>query len=646
MPHVTIFPKVNSVRLFPIDNTNAPQYNTRQFDSAAYVDSLEPYQTPIPYRQKVLFIDQLTVMVHTQSNDPMDPTFNTPVLKLFNSEMVPVDAVNPSIGVAPVNKGTIRAPFNNFTDPVSGVVTELVSTLWVFQLGDYLDPSADNGIYYLHLSNTDAFGNEAIFISDPILLFGVTADTFRDTKLIEASNDTNKAEVILDGWLDDYRPSFAIRVESDIREFEIKGAYIGMLQQDYQQLQLNAQSWRTWNLNIGTVSAGVPKQLWEMVAKFMECDNVRIDGKFFIFDNNNSGGGGGTAAWKVTDSQTKGLIHAKLPIRERWNSESAFVANIVDLFTSPGELVDGSWISAFPYAVSAVVLTDGITTVTVPAQVFYNADDEAQYLNYLQTTIKVDTYHLTGDFSFNDGEWKYSNGTYETYTGSVVFVLTKYFSFVLDINGPWGFLLRQSGFLNCNIVDWGDVDAWPYSVNQYRYFGTPSVHTQSHAYATGLFYKTVHVFHNDLFDYFGVTDYANAKMTTDPGGVNMDGVFPTELLTFAIQDQNFFGEPVNLPITMCPLLQQVSIRRSNVGGFSPEIFTTAYNDLTAISFDRNTLFSSDVDLVFNNFYNNSAFAHAGALFNIAVQTPSAPPTSASLTARTILAGAGWTILTD
>lgn len=118
----------------------------------------------------------------------------------------------------------------------------------------------------------------------------------------------------------------------------------------------------------------------------------------------------------------------------------------------------------------------------------------------------------------------------------------------------------------------------------------------------------------------------------------------TETITIANQQ---IGLVTNMVIEELSNLTILSLGANQIPSFSPALFLGNFPDLTAIILSNNNLSSTQVDDIFNFLYANSPeLLSTTGVINTTPQTPAAPPTTASLTARNAFIAAGWTLITD
>lgn len=343
--------------MYPATSMRRPIDAAINFGQAAYINSLLPQQSILPYEHKRLFTDTISIQIKTQANSRALPGigifsylnlaqlhvcnsvvgangYPTPGNKIsaFESDFNPVL----SAGYYPIVSGSPfwgiqNALYDIYTDPITGAKTSLTTYMWQFQFGSYLNSATDSGTYFLRFDYLDVNGNITPWYSEPIFVFGTDAQiTFPDTLEFESANAINKNDIIIDGWFNNPAsfPSFYTRVEADILEYEPKGIYLGFLQQDYLAETTYTKSWEIWSLNIGSTRQGVPKEMFRILAKFMEMDYILINNQYYIYDIASGGSPSPTSAWKMDKARWKGLYTGSIPIRYKYENQFYVGSNI------------------------------------------------------------------------------------------------------------------------------------------------------------------------------------------------------------------------------------------------------------------------------------------------------------------------------
>lgn len=328
---VTNFPKLNDFRFHMETPETNVLYNTFSFDEASLADSILNWQQANAYAQKKIFPDLCTIMVHTQANTGIPLPY--PDLDLLNSRKETIA----NLSVSPFTRGAQQISGYVDTNPYAGVVTQLNSYLWAFAFSDLLTAATDSGIYYLRLSNNSADGLVAErYITEPILVYGANAFSFPECVLIQSQNNSNRAAQwwITSGWDGDYLPTAQHRVEAHTRPYSPKGIYVGMLEQEYQPLLLNAQNYRSFTLDLGGQSQGVPDYIYEKIGEAVITDYWTKDGITYEADVTDTDASI-KQLWKGRQPEPSQLGWYTLQIRERFNSQYVSRKTVVSPCTCP-----------------------------------------------------------------------------------------------------------------------------------------------------------------------------------------------------------------------------------------------------------------------------------------------------------------------
>lgn len=634
---ITLVAKASTYRFYPVNAPVNTNQNFVQFDQASYDRTRMEWQTPKVYTQKNTFADPVTLLVHTQANYVGDAT-PYPGLNVYKLDGTLVGVLN----VFPFTKGAQQAE----NVEVDGV--QLNSYAFTFTWGQIfttygLDPLIDNGLFYLEIVNTAIDGTtELIHRSEPVMVF----DSFPNTVLITAYNNINKAAqyTLCNGWDDEaYNPLFALRVEGYPEQYEQNGILIGYLQQAYLQQQLRGQNFRTFKLNLGGISTGVPDYVVEKTSELMVMDYFEVDYKGFII--NNAGGNDGSVKpiWKKTGGVTGSQLNWwECPIRERNNYANATIVTLpipdVTIFTSPWEGTGGFiyyWLLPF-------TMQQGGSAITFPSFISY--DEAGEDINLVALNDYGTAMGMTGNF-YRDADYviKYQQGTGESWSLLTPTELyTDYFTVTNDITAPSSTAefsyVGASGSANTVKmgIDWGDT-AGVVDVVITADFAVS--HNVPHTYLlTGT--KVAFVFHNNKCGLIYFTDTTGCKFK------ELGGNMQSALTSVSIKNCTNVTTPLPmLPVAVCTNLQLLTVINTNVDAFD-DLLTTAFPTLSVVDLSANKLTSTAIDQAFNDFYSATATTVTAGVFKTNAQSPLAFPTGASLTARNFLtATRSWTVTT-
>lgn len=627
---VTEFPKINFHRFYPANFVPNPNLGFIQFDQTSFYDTIKPWQTREHYYQKATFQDKIVVMVNTQVNESgSGPTLN--IYKEDGTLFIPLEDPN---------KGSQTVAGNVYTDPTTGETTDLVCSLWSYSWADFgLDPSTDSGIYYLQLNNNfDFYGLSENWESEPILLYNDQPETI----LFEASYDTNKNDVLINGWDGDFYPVFYHRIEADIRKYEPQGYQYSYLQQDYMQLTQQSANWRTWELRLGYQNK-IPDYLIEKATYVVTADNLLIAGKWFV--RKDSGNDGIGNMWEKQEDDTYPMSQASTLIRERFANENVLVSTTVSLW--------GTY--SFPFASTPILLRsqESVNTVTIPTRIYFDSDDIVSMVDYLNSnTLDNNQY---GYYTTNGQQIVYVNAPGETwYVLDAGTVLTEYLKMFTYYDGSASLV----NDLNCNsgsiiIADYGNVAMFPYNL----YYNTTTTPSLTNVLPAGTYTRTI--FHNNRVNNFymgGGFSAAGAYATNTNACFSSGSYFPSSTkliqITFGLFYGGWGGFNVDIQNAVAAAqdnLETLDLNNMLLGTSTNTLFTMGnYSALNYIDLSGNCLTASDMDTMINGLYTNSTYVTTGAIMDLSGQVnpitlfpTGAVPSAASLAARTAMAAAGW-----
>jgi len=618
---VGLFPLVGDFRFTLIDGHTTPYSDIsgfKQFDQAPNNQSDLPWQMPRPYSQKRAQTDMCSIMLQTN--------------RVGASPKVPsVVVTNGTVSVPLLSTylfGAQRITGNTDTAP-DGTVTPLDSFLWRFSFSML---GFTTGIHYITVR---IYGDEAEteyrdYISEPIYVY----DYFPNTTLIESTYYVNRKSegVIAGGWAGLTGVTFQQRVEGFPIGYEPESVNVGYLQQDYLRLQQLAQSWRTWIYALGGISTGVPAYIHEKVSKLFEADYFQIDGKAFALNNQENGSV--TRLWKTTAPNTANTRWATIPIRERYSNQWVFRTET----PTPDLLIIDP--DSYPYALIPWVLDTGFSTVLIPAAV---VDDPAA-----QTALVGFWNGLTTEGTFYEsGGAIYFNSTVGTPSifGDFEALYTYFTAFYSGsaTGGSNGF--RYGGTAAKMVVDWNDAGAVEYCGN------VPSATTISHSFAaTANPSYNVRFFHNNKVINLTWNEAGVLYPVVDVFLYDHSGDLPAFMTSFMVGNCSQYGTLSYLLsfANSANWIQSIQIEFCSNYTIVPWLNISMPN-LIGINLRGNQLTSAVVDGVFNDFVTNvwNGTTPSGVI-NTKQNPPyiAAPPTAASLTSRTSLTTALWSLTTD
>lgn len=619
---IGLFPKVGDFRF-----TEVSQFDTEyslvsgfyQFDQRPLNDSTQWWQTDKRYYIKKANTDMCTVMVQTNTID------TTPI---YPDLYIEGNGVTYPLNLATFQRGAQRIVGNNYTDPVTGTSYPLDSFMWQFLFSMFIGDNA--GVFRLRMRIYGDVGLTTYqdFVSDDIMVY----PKWDGCTLVQATYNTNRSSegVIVSGW--DTEAIFNHRVEGQPMEYKPKANYISYLQQNYLNRQLNVNSWRTFKFRLGDIGTGVPAYKVEAISKAFEADNFWIDGKPFILDVDNSTGL--QSLWDMDDPEASNLMWASTPIREKYANQNVFATET----PTPDLLIIDP--DSYPYALIPWYLSTGFSSVAIPASVVDDPTAQTALVAYWNTLTTEGTFYESGGSI-------YFNSTVGTPSifGDFEALYTYFTAFYSGsaTGGSNGF--RYAGTAAKMVVDWNDGT----SVDYYGNVTAATTVTHSFAATVNPSYD-VRYFHNNLIPEITWNETGGGYPVVDVFVYDHSGDMPAFMTSFVVSNCSQYGLlGSNVDFTACAnWILSIQIR-SCINYTSAPWATISMPNLDAINLGRNGFNSTSVDAFFNDFVTNvwnGTLASGVIDIAQAPASPPAPPTAASLTSRTLLTTALWSLTTD
>ena len=297
---------------------------------ASYGEQLMDWQPRLPYNQKALFTDNISLQFHCGYSSSLATTLSAAV---YITDYLGNVIAGVDLNTAPYLKGVQTISGNTFTFPNGGVNVPLKSYQWAFTFGDFPSEIPDGGDYYVKLvvSLTDIHGTTTSeYFSEVIRL----TDSHPDTKLFQYLYNTNIASknIVNSGWFNDYptnsQPytlSFSLRSEAYINLFSPKVINVGYSQQNYQQVQIKTRQVTTYTLKVGEISIGIPYYMLQKLTEALLADTLYIDNFAYIVYNP-QGQTSLSDMWKIKDSDISPLVFAQTAIMLVSESQNALVS--------------------------------------------------------------------------------------------------------------------------------------------------------------------------------------------------------------------------------------------------------------------------------------------------------------------------------
>jgi hypothetical protein len=618
MSLVTQIPLLNDLRFAP-DKNQLPQFHMKHFDDVLFNESIADWQTNIDYFRPVELGDRITIMIHTQNNDITHP--NPPVVEILDEYLNVIINLN-TVSAGAFYKGIITYPGNYYEDVL------MDTSLWTGKAVNIFAGQPE-GYYYFRITNyTEGEEQQEFYFSEPIWL----KETHEDTAIIKYGNITSRQDIVMTGF--PVTPQFSFRVQCDIRPPVPVANFIAYTDVAFDQHMLSATSLDSFELTIGGYH-GVPHYVMQKISAIFCADWRTIDGKRFDYNDPNSSNTGTSTAPIIqisTPNILYPLVTGKVPIKRTDNRDAyTFVSNKIRLWDSPG---------VYPYVLMPFFnMQSSTTTLIGKIVVFEDAGAEAAYLAYLQGQFSNDN-DIYGSFTEVAGGFFYENAEGETFTENPIPTCTTFLT-----------IAQTTAAANCYskfdfsggemIIDWNDATT-PLVEWVQAFSGTT---TASHKYATAG-NQSIRVFTDNQTVTMVMYPYVAAPSAL----VTISGKISTALQYFSIYGYDLSAY-ANMDFTfllpVMPGLNQLVIS-CNINAFFPALFSgLAVGSMTHITFvnlSQNKLPTGEVNAAINRF--KDAFGRPGGTFYIKFQTPPAPPNGSSAAARTALAAASWSVITD
>lgn len=622
MARIVRFAALNPIQF--AEGSKAAKYNTKYFDEGwNYSATVKDYEDNKPYLHPVRFSDVISLQVliapidisavlaltNTPASTAIPALVNYPVIDLLDKNNNVIDtAITPSEGH--VIQGF---EFGNNTEDAC-----------VFQFNFTLGYSFDlstQGVYRLRFKANYDDAESPSYTYHYSEWLDVKAE-HPGTVLIQYNNTIND----FDTYFEQLHPRFAKRIKGDVHTYEPGAVVTGYANQTEVFTQLSSVPFDTFLFT----AISVPDFELKKLNHIFSCDKLKIDGKLFSRDDG--------AKWEVQRPDTHPLKGISVKLRAGTNTHSQDTVSKRTYFEWVGYTTP-KWYhrpQLNNFIGQLIILREDVIVEDTPG-----GEALADALN-----DEAPGYFLEGTFGF-DGRLYYDNADGENFYAGLDKIMAGIMNIEVTIpadNTPF-FFTSKGGYLG---LDWGDD-----SLNFY----TPptGAFSPQHTFATAGDY-TLRMFHDGPAS--GTTQLIFQQQQVVPPTrmiTNITGLAPWALqvfsMTFADLDSSF---DMSFLQKTWATLKQLTISDCNmthpfIGNLWNYGTPVKWGVLKQIDFRFNKLSATGVDAALNQWFNNNNgiyYIFVPMAFKIEGQSPSAPPTSASLTARNIGSGAGWTITTD
>jgi len=561
-----------------------PLYHGQQFRADWFELSQLWWQRKVKYNQKWELTDNITIQF-------LVPNSNVTSVKLevidCNAKVVADIALDTSQGVLPDSAMYQYKLRLTDYDLGEGKYCFLVTV-------DYSVPNVDK-----------------LYISEPFF----AREVWNYTKLIEYNHDRNEYNALFG-----LSPNFSIRVEA---EFEYAGVeYTDNTYVDQQNRTdlLHAELVRVFELRVGAKTKyssepGVPMWLMDILAHIFLLRFTSVNGKQVVRPNGE--------AFDITTRTPTPLSTAVLRVYES-NPAETTEAGTADLFIAST--------ATYPYALSPLRMTDGVTTVELtgmqPVEILSGADETA-LLASLNAVMGI-----TGTFSIQAGDIIYANGPTEAFNSASGITFASHSE--VTITTGTSVTTYQYAFLDAShVLSYGSTVEYVQ--------GPPMVLTSKTI--TGLAASTatdVRFYHNNNFNTLRFGTQAVLSRLTSVTSL------PSNLVSLRIQDQDIPAFNLEVLNGSGNTLSQFILRSSNVESFTGTAWATPlpqFANLTLLDISDNLLDDGALEIITVGYTDNASYAHAGT-WVMENQTPPAPPNVPTAASVGYLISAGWAVYTD
>lgn len=609
---------LNGIRFVPMDITVPAIYNSPDFDKEWFYEAIKPWQTKVRYTQKVQSSDPFRMQLWTNAD-------NNKTLTVLNCS-----------GASVVSKNFALNPMAP-TVSDSGIAYSVYDVIDNGMWNDILT-SDGSAVYYILIQLQNVGGSEKLsFISEPIYL----KEKHENTLFIEYQNSYNKDSIVFEQT----NLVLGMRVEGSVTEFMPTVNRTVFEDQGYNKVQLSGTATRQWKAIFGADTSAIPDYMTDKLNHIFACDRLRIDGTNYSQIDG--------SALEIDREDVYPLVSASIVLGEPDNMKNSQY--------SGGALTVIEDMN-FPFCLFKFSLGEGdMPSYIIPQPIEFTVNNTTGYLNYLNSSALDQG--LSGTFSKVGNSLIYTLGSGEYFNTAITQILTdpilvnctnfqdltantSSITFKLGSQAPIAATnIPYALFGNNDIVSeklaYGYITSTelPGSEKQFdittnfppsssnvvvRIYTTPDINT---LWITG---ARVH----DITQW---PDKIREVVILGSHEIESFSIYPT----MSPYRETLF----NFSIVDCPNLTDFGVMSPN----STTIQGICLNLKHIYCWNGTALTSANVDKFINSvilavYY--SGYNVSGSDFKFSGQNPTAPPTSASQSARNYIVNAGGSLLTD
>lgn len=602
-------PPVNPIRFVEKDQSFTDEYGHKPYGSASYLDSRSSNDATEPYYQPFKKNNILMLQIHRA-----------------NAASTKVNFYSAETGVKLHTVTISNPPLILAANIVPGTVDEqLYIQLMALQPATYSQLD-DHDLVWIEIEINFGTATKYMLSVAPIYLF-TENDEF--SKIVYSCN-TNKFDCFWANRNPLYYPVFTFYIEAERTERDSAFEHL-----TYDEMNGTVEELHSNVRDQYTFRAAGPDFMLDILDRALACDNKTIDDRVYTLKEVGEKSGKGTAQTKeYTLTEPDDAI------------KYTFVNRVVELWERPG----------YPYAVGNLTLQDASgRTIRLDARILDDSTDETALLSTLNgLALNVAS---SGTFTESSGTFLFTNGTgeaFEVVTDVQVMTTELELSVNVATNGTTYKHLSSfpDNFDHYHIINYGEGTTIAFDELHASVSGTL---TASHLYATSGNY-TIRVFHKNEDTIFNATALTGAPKITD-----IDGDMSSTMERIYLRNQDFSGlAAIDLSFiapskdTLTTLVIENSGLDAITSGWAsglvvgvPPNWYRPFYRIGFVSLANNTLSDTEIDTFINELHGSTRWQPgAGKTLNVKFQTPAAPPTGASLTARNAFIAGLWTVFTD
>lgn len=629
MSIIVRFPSINPYRFAEVDAVfPGDRWGYPAFGDALQIDATRPGQVREQYYQKLGLNDPVCIHYHRGRTGDNTNITNPSELRIFevgSNTLLKVVSLTSSYALSGV------------VDNITG--EQLYTEQFLFTPASIPELAGKKYIYFDMIWYFNGMTDILNYRSNPILL----SANHPGTSLVEYNQLTNGHDVLFEQLM----PRFAYRIESNGMSYEPGGDYTVFEDQDRNTVTLDAEAYNVFKWDIGGYS-GLPEYMVDVVNRSLQCCKdgyFRVDGREYVWQD---------GKLERSGSEDKHVQWRTVTLRQKDGDDGyTFTQRRIKLFTA----VD------FPFAINQCVITDNFTMISVLnaqgsfARVFDDSLGLDAWVGSFNTNIATAGHATVLERDGNDiflinapGERFYHYQPLPSQIYPNMLVLNAVTSYPSQRYMQYKVTYADSKLhmhVACFAATSGTEDL-------FTNIGSGNTCTVAHEFmATGA--QTVRIFHRDEEVNFEIIRNSLSPVAAVS---NITGRISANLTVLRLTHLAL-GGATGFDLSFLALakdsLQALYLDRCSIEkiipGWASSLASGGYKPFAKLIYTGityNALTSTAVDDFINEFYNycKIGYGYNSFAIDLSHNTISAPPTSASSTARTAFNNMKWRIITD